>query len=222
MSNAVLILGDSGTGKSTSIRTLPPAETFVLNILGKSLPFRGSAKNYQRLSEDGTTGNFYASDDFNKVKRIINLINTKRPEIKYLIIDDAGFLIMGDYIKNALIKGFEKYTNLAKQFSEIINSIRILRDDLFCFVMMHIETQADGKTKPKSIGKMIDNVVCIEANFTYIFHTQIIDHKYKFITNNDGTHMAKSSLGAFEELLIDNDLMMIVNRINEYNNEDIL
>ena len=220
MSNSVLILGDSGTGKSTSIRTLPPEETFVLNILGKSLPFRGSSKNYSKLSPDGLTGNSYSSHDFTTVKRIINLVDKKRPDIKYLIIDDAGYLIMKDYVKNALVKGFDKFSALAKEFSETIDLIKECRNDLFCFITMHVEIQPDGKTKPKTIGNMIDRSVCIEGNFTYIFHTAIIDKQYKFITNNDSVHMAKSPLEMFPQY-IDNDLLFIADSIKEYENEDV-
>jgi hypothetical protein len=220
MSNAVLIIGDASTGKSTAIRTLPPEETFIINIIGKPLPFRGSAKNYTKLSADGLTGNSYASYDFDKVKRAINLVDKKRPEIKYLIIDDAGYLIMKDYIKNALVKGFEKYSSLAKEFSEVIDCIRECRDDLFCFVTMHIETQPDGKTKPKTIGNMIDKSVNIEGQFSYIFHSAVLDKQYKFITNNDSIHMAKSPMDMFDHY-IDNDLLFIANRINEYQNEDV-
>lgn len=221
MSESVLILGDSGTGKSSSIRTLPPEETFVLSVIGKNLPFRGAGKSFTKLNEDGLTGNFYASDNFDKIRRIINLIDKKRTDIKYLVIDDFGFSIMNEFIRNANVKGYDKFVLIAKEFSEALNMIRYLRDDLFCFVTMHVETQQDGKTKPKTVGKMIDQYVCIEGNFTNIFHTAIIDKQYKFITNNDGLHMAKSSMGLFDEQYIDNDLMMIATRINEYNNEDI-
>ena len=84
MNNSILILGDSGTGKSSSLRTLPPEQTFVVNIVGKPLPFRGSEKKYTKLSADGLTGNYYCSDDAQKIKRAIILVNEKRPEIKYL------------------------------------------------------------------------------------------------------------------------------------------
>lgn len=221
MNNAILILGESGSGKSTSIRTLPPNETFIINVIGKSLPFRGSNKNYTKLSPDGLTGNYYCSDNFANIKRAINLVNTKRPEVKYLVIDDFGYVIMNAFMSKALLKGYDKYSEIGKDFSELINLVNELRDDLFCFVMMHIETDQQGKTKPKTVGKMIDQYVCIEGKFTYVLHAIVSDGTYKFITNNDGTHMAKSPLGLFSRQTIDNDLMFVVDRINEYMNEDI-
>jgi hypothetical protein len=222
MNNSILILGESGSGKSSSIRTLPPEQTFILNVIGKSLPFRGSVKNYTKLSSDGLTGNYYSSDNFEMVIRAIKAVNAKRPEIKYLVIDDAGYLIMNQFMRRCLEKGYDKFSSLGKEFSDFISLVNELRDDLFCFVMMHVESDKNGKTKPKTVGAMIDQYICIEGKFAYVLHTMVSDGNYKFITNNDNYHMCKTPMGCFSEQYIDNDLMAIVNRINEYNNEDVL
>ncbi len=221
MSKAVLILGQSGSGKSTSIRTLPPKETFVLNVIGKSLPFKGSSKNYTKLSSDGLEGNYYSSDNALTIIKLINIINTKRPDIKYLVIDDCGYIIMNSFMRKSLENGYSKYTAIGKEFSDLINIVNDLREDLFCFVMMHVDTDQDGKTKPKTVGKMIDQYVCIEGKFSYCLHTHVSDGNYKFITNYDNFHMAKSPMGCFEDKLIDNDLMYVADKINSYLNEDI-
>ena len=222
MNNSILIIGDSGTGKSTSIRTLPPNETFIINVIGKPLPFRGSSKLYTKLSEDGMTGNYYCTDQGNSIKRVINHVNNKRPEIKYLIIDDLGFVAMNAFMKRALVKGYDRFSEIASEFGTAIELVNQLRDDLFCIVTMHIETDKQGKTKPKTIGNMIDGSINIEGRFSYVFHTAVTDGKYSFLTNNDGVHMAKSSMGCFEKQFIDNDLLDIVERINAYNNfEDV-
>jgi hypothetical protein len=221
MSTNVLILGDSGTGKSTSIRTLPSQETFILNVIGKPLPFRGANKKYKKLSADGKEGNYYSSDNAQHIKRIIQLINQKRDDIKYLILDDCGYVIMNDFMKKSLEKGYEKYNTLGKEFSDIINSLDVLRDDLFCFVMMHVETDNQGKTKPKTVGKMIDQYICIEGKFSYVLHTLVMDGNYKFITNNDGFHMCKTPMELFDDLYIDNDLLMVSEKIKSFINEEI-
>ena len=220
MNNAVLIIGESGTGKSTSIRTLPPKETFIINVIGKPLPFRGSSDLYQKLSADGLTGNYYCSDKGIDIQRAIQLVNLKRPEIKYLVIDDFGFSLMNAFMSKALEKGYDKFSLLAKDFRDTLEHANKLRDDLFCFVMMHVEADLNGKTKPRTIGKMIDQYVYVESRFTWVLHTIISDEQYKFITNNDGVHMAKSSMGCFETKLIDNDLMLVVDSINKYLNLD--
>ncbi len=221
MSNGILIYGESGSGKSTSIRTLPPEETFILNVVGKPLPFRGSSKVYKKLSPDGLEGNYYSTDNHQMIMKLIKIINEKRPDIKYLVIDDFGFTLANDFMRKALIKGYDKYSELAKNTFEILTIVNDLRQDLFCFVMMHCEVDANGKSKPKTVGKMIDQYVCIEGKFTYVFCTIVNERNYKFITNNDGVHMAKSPMGLFDTQLIDNDLMFIADKINSYLNEDI-
>lgn len=221
MSNNVLIIGESGTGKSTSIRTLPPNETFLINIINKPLPFKGSNKSYTPLSSDGVSGNYYASDDHSKIMRAINLVNYKRPETKYLVIDDMGYTMTNDLMKSALVKGYDKFTILAKDAWEIMKSINETRSDLLCFLIMHSDIDQQGKSKPKTIGKMLDEKVCIEGMFSICLHSVVNDGQYFFITNNNNVHMAKSPMGMFDALLIPNDLMMVADKINSYLNEDI-
>lgn len=220
MSNSVLILGESGSGKSTSIRTLPHEETFILNVIAKPLPFRGYKKKYKPLSSDGMEGNYYSSDDPSTIMRIINLVNSKRTDIKYLVIDDFGYSITNGFMKKALQKGFEKFSELGSATFGILEAIQALRDDLFCFVMMHTEIDQHGKYKPKTVGKMIDQYIVIEGKFSYVFHALTGDGNYRFLTNNDGQHTAKSPLGMFDETYIENDLLLIANRITEYDNEE--
>lgn len=220
MSNTALILGESGSGKSTAVRTLPPEETFILNVLGKPLPFKGSKKKYTHLSADGIEGNYYANDDIIQILRLIKLLNTKRLDIKYLVIDDFGYTITNSFMRKALQKGFDKFSEIGLNTFNILDAVQTLRDDLFCFVMMHTEIDAHGKYKPKTVGKMIDQHVVIEGKFTYVYHALTNDGQYRFLTNNDGQHMAKTPMGLHEDLFIDNDLMMIVNEIKFYNEED--
>lgn len=220
MSNAVLILGNSGTGKSSSIRNLPPQETFVLSVEGKPLPFRGSNKMYTKLSADGLTGNYYCSDNSAAIKRVIKLVDAKRPEIKYLVLDDLGFSLMNEYMRVCMQTGFQKFAALGSNFADILDGVKSVRENLMCFVMMHVEIDANGVTKPATIGKMVDQYVKPEAKFTYTLHTVVHDGVYRFVTNNDNSHMCKSPLGCFPQY-IDNDLLLVANTITEYNNFDI-
>lgn len=221
MSNNVLIIGESGTGKSTSIRTLPPTETFVINVINKPLPFKGANKRYTPLSMDGMTGNYYATDDHSNIMRAIKLVNLKRPEIKYLIVDDMGYTMTNDFMRSALVKGYDKFSSLAKDAWEVMRTLNETRSDLLCFLIMHSDTDQQGKSKPKTIGKLLDEKVCIEGMFTICLHSTIIDGQYFFITNNDGMHMAKSPLGMFANRKMPNDLAVIAQEINNYMNEDI-
>lgn len=221
MSKAVLILGDSGTGKSTAIRTLPAEHTFIINVEGKNLPFKGMKTKYRASATGELPVNYYCSDKISGIISIIKAVNERRPDIKYLVIDDCGYLIMNEFMRRALEKGYEKYNVLGKQFADLISLVTQLRDDLFCFVTMHPETDQAGKTKPKTVGKMIDQYICIEGKFTYVLHSLVMEGEYKFLTNSDGCHMAKTPLGMFEEKYIDNDLLFIAQTIDKYLTDDI-
>lgn len=216
MSTMALILGESGTGKSTSIRTLNPSETFIINVIGKPLPFRGAAAKYKPLSSDGLTGNYYASDDISTIKRVINLVNNKRLDIKNLIIDDFGYTISNSFMRKANQRGYEKFVDIGRDMFDVLDLISNIRGDLFCFVMMHVENDVNGKSKPKTVGKMIDQYICIEGKFTTCLHTIVNDGIYQFITNNDNVHMAKSPLGMFDSLCIDNDLQVVRDKMQHY------
>ncbi len=220
MSNTVLVIGNSGTGKSTSIRTLPPEETFIINVLDKPLPFRGANKKYVRVTKDVPEGNYYATDKSNLILRAINAVNG-RPEIKYLIIDDFGYVITHEFMSKALVKGFDKFAEMAVSAWTILDAVRNLRSDLTCFVMMHTDTKEDGIAKPKTIGKMLDEKVCIEGMFTHVLHSIVLDGEYHFITNHDGHHMAKMPMGMFKTPMIDNDLKLVADTMKSYYDEDV-
>ena len=216
MSNSILILGESGTGKSTSVRTLPPEETFVLNVIDKPLPFKGSRSKYKKYNPETDEGNYHSTDNPDKIISICKFVSEKLPHIKYLVIDDFGYTITNSFMRSALIKGYDKFSELGLSTFRVLEAIQHLRDDLFIFVMMHTEADIHGKYKAKTIGKMIDQYVVIEGKFTFVFHALTNDNQYYFLTNNDGQHMAKTPMGMFTELKIDNDLNLIANKINEY------
>lgn len=219
MSKAILIIGNSGTGKSTAIRTLPSEETFIINVIGKPLPFKGANKKYTPAK--GEEGNCFQSEDHKSIMQVINFINNKKLNIHYLIIDDFGYSITSDFMKKALVKGYDKFSELAHSAWEVLQLITSLRDDLFVFVMMHSDIDNEGKSKPKTIGKMLDERVCIEGMFSICLHSFCADGQYRFLTNNHGNLMAKSPMDMFDNLTIPNDLKLVVDHVNAYLNEDI-
>lgn len=221
MSNASIIMGESGTGKSTSIRNLDPKETFIVNVLNKPLPFRGYKTNYTKLSSDGITGNLYSSTSYEQVHRILRLINDKRLEIKTLIIDDFTYLMTYDFMDRALEKGYDKFTMMAKNANDLLKQLPCLREDLDVFVLNHSEIDSNGKMKIKTIGKMLDEKIVIEGIFTMILQTQLSNEGYSFLTQGDINHIAKSPMGMFETKNIPNDLMFVKQKMAEYNNGDI-
>ena len=222
MSNTSLIIGESGTGKSTSISNLNPLETFIINVLDKPLPFRGYKKNYIAIKDwNDIVGNYYASEEFAKIINCIKMVNQKRPEIKNLVIDDWQYTMCNEFMRRATENGFTKFTEIGQHAWSIIKALTDCREDLYCFVLSHSDTDTNGKYKCKSIGKMLDEKITIEGMFTTVLHTQIMDGAYRFLTQNDGSHIAKSPQGMFEDKYIGNDLAFVKSKMNDYYNEDV-
>ncbi len=216
MSNLIVILGESGTGKSTSMRHLKPEETFVINVLNKPLPFRGYKNIY---NEDKS--NYLESDNYAKIIAYLKAINERRPEIKTIIIDDFSFLMNNEFMRRCREKQFDKFTEMGANMFAIMEACKDFRSDLYCFLMCHTEKDHAGNIKPKTVGKMTGDYVGIAERVSIVLHTQIIDRQYKFLTQNDGVCMAKSPMGLFDDLYIENDLQFVKEKMNDYFNEDL-
>ena len=159
---------------------------------------------------------------------MLKLINSKMTWIKYVIIDDFQYFMAFEAMDRAKEKGYEKFTEMAQHAYSVLKNAMNLRDDLYIVVSTHSENIGDRVNqylKIKTLGKMLDSVITLEGLFTYVLFTTIEKDeenkpKYMFKTNSDGTCTAKSPMGLFDELLIDNDLNMVISRIKEYNGED--
>jgi len=223
MSTLVGIVGQSGTGKSTSIETLNPKETVIINVSNKPLPFKGWKSNYTqgKLSEGA---NYISTDVAATIVQALKYISDNRPEIKYVIIDDLQYLMSFEFMAKAKEKGFEKFTDIGKNTFDVLNVSRQLRDDLIIFAIYHEESTSENfnpKRKIKTIGKLLDDKITLEGLFTIVFFTEVKieeDQKphYYFVTQTDGVTTAKSPRGMFDELLIPNDLSFVSTKINEY------
>ena len=220
MGKIVFIVGKSGTGKSTSLRNLDPDETYIINVCNKDLPFRGSASKYKAKSDDHK-GNLFVTNDHNKIIKAIEGIGNTRPDVKNLIIDDFNYILTHQVFENAMQKGFDKFTLMAKSINDILEKIQLMRSDLYVFIMWHTELDTDGSSKLKTVGKMIDNQITPEGLAAIVLHTQVRDKKYKFLTNTDGQHISKSPFGMFEDELIDNDLQYVIDKMNDYYNTEL-
>jgi len=220
MSNATLIIGESGTGKSSSISNLNPKETFVINILDKPLPFRGYKKHYTPIKGwDDKEGNYYATDDHSKIINCIKMINGRRPDIKNLIVDDWQYTMGNEFMRRATENGFAKFTEIGQHAWLTIRALTECREDLYSFVLSHSDTDNQGKMHCKTIGKMLDEKITIEGMFTTVLHSQVIDGRYLFLTQNNGVLLAKSPRGMFKEAYIPNDLCIVKEHMRKYNED---
>ena len=198
MAVLVMIYGQSGTGKSTSLRNFKNEEVAVINVSGKPLPFRGELKSYN-------------TDNYGK---IVNAIaNTDR---KSIIIDDATYLMVNEFMRTAKQTGYQKYTDMACNFNGLIEVCAGLPDDKIVYFMGHSDQADDGREHFKTIGKMLDNYVTVEGRFTIVLKTVVQDGKYMFSTQNNGQDTVKSPMGMFEHGLIENDLKAVDETIREY------
>lgn len=221
MSNVSLIVGESGTGKSTSIRNLDHTSTFIINIIDKPLPFRGFKKKYLPMSKDWMEGNTYSSDNYEQIIKAVNFISNKRPDIKTIIIDDFQFVMVNEFMRRGREKGFDKFTEIAVHAWSILNSLKSLREDLDCFVLTHSTIDENGKMNIKTIGKLLSEKYSPETAVSIMLQTEVLDGNYCFITQGDARHIAKSPMGMFEDRAIPNDLNFVKQKMNEYFNEDI-
>lgn len=230
MAETIAIVGESGSGKSTSLRNLNPDETFIISTTGKPLPFRGWKKKYtpiKKISEDKYSGNYYISSKYDSIIKILKIINHRMPHIKQVIIDDFQYVLSYEFVDRATEIGYTKFSELAQHAMEILRYSEKMRETCKMIFLTHSENVGDTvnpKYVIKTVGKLLAEKVTLEGLFTYIFFTNVVESdsgkmEYKLITNTNGTCVAKTPLGMFEELEIDNDLNEIIKIIDDYNND---
>lgn len=195
----VLVLGESGSGKSTSLRNFKPDEYLLLNVAGKPLPFRGKPK-YVINNPDYLTMSKAVSNS----------------PVKTVVIDDSQYMMAFDFFDHAKETGYQKFTDLALNFKNLIDVVRKFSpEDEIVYFLHHIETMSDGKIKAKTIGKMLDEKLTIEGLFSVVLMCRTDGKRHYFETQSDGNTTAKSPMGMFEAE-IDNDLKFVDQAIREY------
>lgn len=223
------IYGESGTGKTTSLRNMNPETTFIISTTGKPLSFRGWKKKYTPFSINKETkevsGNYYVSSNSEQILKVLKVINAKMPNITTVVIDDMQYIMSYEFVDRATEVGYSRFSEIAQHMMEILRYSEQMRDNCTICFLTHSEnvgTEIDPKYVIKTIGKLLSEKVTLEGLFTYIFFTKVeegVDGKmsYKLITNNNGKCLAKTPMGMFESLEIDNDLNEILDVIREYN-----
>jgi hypothetical protein len=207
----VLILGESGCGKSTSIRNLNTDDTVIIQPVKKRLPFRNT---FTDMTKEG--GQIKATDSAEMIIKMIT--GAAKAGKKVFIIDDFQYVMANEFMRRSKEKSYDKFNDIGFNAWSIINHAQSVAGDMRIYFMSHVETDLAGKTKIKTIGKMLDEKITLEGMFTIVLGANVSDGKYTFLTQNNGSNTVKSPMEMFEELNIDNDLQMIDNTIIEYYN----
>lgn len=198
MAVLVMIYGQSGTGKSTSLRNFTNDEVAVINVSRKPLPFKSELTTYD-------------TDSYQKISSALDKI-----ERKSIVIDDATYLMVNEFMRTAKLTGYQKYTDMAFNFNSLVVQASQLANDKIVYFLGHSDLKDDGTEHFKTVGKMLDNYVTVEGKFTIVLKTVVQDGKYYFSTHNSGQDTVKSPLGMFEDNYVDNDLKAVDTIIREY------
>lgn len=211
----VLIMGASGSGKSTSLRNLPAEETAIINITNKPLPFKNDGKLV------ATPKDFYKEDEKGEIvyedlyKRIIATIKATKKKI--IVIDDSSYLMSFENFEKANNKGYDKFTTMAKNYYDLIKAAISCDNEKIVYVITHEEVDDVNQLyRPKTIGKMLSNQLVVEGLFSIVLRSQYKNGEYIFQTQGDGTSVCKSPLGMFENKEMPNDLYEVDKIIREY------
>lgn len=197
----ILVLGESGTGKTTSLRNFAGDELAIVNVAGKMLPFKPKGH-------------------INEINNITDVCEIKKflkdaPE-KSIIVDDCQYIMSFQYMHRIKENGWDKFNEIQSDFFSLIEYVKELPPDTIVYFLSHIETKDDGRQKIKTIGKMLDEKITIEGLFTVVLKTHVADGKYYFLTQNSGNDTVKSPMGMFDSFAIDNDLKYVDDKIRNY------
>lgn len=194
----VLLIGQSGSGKSTSLRNFTKDEVAVVNVLGKPLPFKSDIKAPK-------------CDDYASILKAI--AGTKK---KTIVIDDANYLITNEFMNKSSVKGFDKYNEMGNNFFNLINGIKNIEGGKTVYLIMHEDTDENGNIKPKTIGKLLDDKVNIQGMFTVCIRSMFDNGNYIFRLKTNGQDCVKTPFGMFETETMENDLKQFDKVVREY------
>lgn len=215
MSIATMILGQSGTGKTTSLRNLDSAHTLLIQAVKKPLPFRSSGWAYFD-KEKAPAGNIVVSDQAAHIVKIMH--STKRDVI---VLDDFQYILANEFMRRVLDKetgnaAFAKYNEIARNAWDILMAASQLADHKRVYILGHTQEDDNGRIKAKTIGKLLDEKITIEGLLTIVLRTAVINGNYLFTTQNSGTDTVKTPMGLFESDQIENDLAAVDAAITDY------
>ena len=214
MSIATLILGESGTGKTASLRNLDPSRTLLIQAIRKPLPFK--AKGWKPFNKVARTGNMLVTDNSVQIERAMKAFTSP-----VVVIDDWQYILANEFMKRSDEKGFEKFTEIGRHAWDVMRAAAAGPAERRVYVLAHTQSDEFGRTKIKTIGKLLDEKITVEGIVTICLRTQVDnargdDEKYLFSTHNSGLDTVKSPMGMFDEQLIPNDLAAVDRAICAY------
>ena len=196
----VLVMGESGSGKTYSIRNFAPEEVGIFSVEKGRLPFKGDLKVKKNAS-------------YKDIRQAVN-----NPNLKRYVIDDSQYLLVNEFFDRAKESGYQKYTDMALNFRNLIHDInRKAPDDVVFYFLHHTEFDSNsGKVKAKTVGKMIDQYLTLEGCFDIVLLAQTDGKEHYFVTQSDGYTTCKTPAGMFPDVKIDNDLKMVDDALRAY------
>ena len=213
MSKTILIMGESGSGKTTSMRNLNPETTFYIDADKKGLNWKGWKSQYNAENK-----NYIATSKANDIKVLLDKINTEQTQIQTVVIDTLNGVMIDDEFARMKEKGFDKWQDMAYSIYDIISIANTLRENLTIIFVMHSQTERDDTgfyfTRAKTSGKKLDKVV-VESKFSTVLLAKCLDGKYIFETKNNNSTV-KAPLGAFDTDFIENDILKVLEALKDY------
>lgn len=219
MSRLAALVGDTGNGKSHSIQFLDPKETYIINVAGKELPFKGSAKLYNAENK-----NYKEVSEATEVLALLKVLSEKALHIKNVIIEDGNYIMGFNLVNKATEVGYTKFSVMARDIVNLVQGAKKLRDDMNIIYFSHQEEVEDSgeitSYKMKTAGRMIDSQIKLEGLFTVVLYaiteTKGDKTEFFFVTNKYKKYPAKSPVGMFPELKMENNLKKVIETINKY------
>lgn len=213
MSKVICVMGDSGSGKTTSMRNLDPKTTYYIDADKKGLSWKGWRNQYNEKNK-----NYFRCDDVNIVRQYIRKLASACPQIKTIIVDTINGLMIADEMRRSKEKGYDKWVDLAACVWDLVCEAHEYREDLTIIFTAHTQVEKDDTgyifTRIKTSGKKLDKIV-LESKFTTVLLSKCVDGKYLFETHaNNST--AKTPMGAFEESEIENDIVKVLETLKDY------
>lgn len=202
MSTAVLILGNSGSGKSTSLRNLDPSKTLLIQCIRKPLPFK--AAGWKLRAKPGDGGNIFQTDSPVDIEKAM-----RRSEHEIVVIDDYQAVMVNELMARSSEKGYEKFTDIGKGAWNVFNAAGSLAEHRRVYILAHTQTDDFGAVRMKTVGRMIDQTLVPEGYFTVVLRTEVMNGQYLFSTQTNGQDCCKSPISMFADRHIDNDLSAV-------------